>query len=82
MHLSHADHGSSPPRVEIPRDYNAAHDLLRRNAARSQKLAFIVSDLGPRFVVTQKRLLPVVLEIMKAGSSIERVFVIDPPAAE
>src|SRR4051812_23408849 len=41
MHLSHADHGSSPPRVEIPRDYNAAHDLLRRNAARPDKVAYI-----------------------------------------
>jgi long-chain acyl-CoA synthetase len=45
------------------------------------KLAFIAQDLGPRFVVTQKRLLPVVQEIMKLGSTIERVFVIDPPAA-
>src|SRR3954466_15532114 len=41
MHLSHADHSTSPPRVEIPRDYNAAHDLLRRNAARPDKVAYI-----------------------------------------
>ena len=32
--LSTADHRVSPPRLEIPRDYNAAHDLLARNAAR------------------------------------------------
>lgn len=46
MHLSHADHGTSPPRVEIPRDYNAAHDLLQRNAARSGKVAFIDATTG------------------------------------
>ena len=46
MHLSHADHSTSPPRVEIPRDYNAAHDLLGRNAARSTKAAFIDAATG------------------------------------
>ena len=46
MHLSHADHGSTPPRVEIPRDYNAAHDLLQRNAARPGKVAFIDAGSG------------------------------------
>lgn len=48
MHLSHADHSTSPPRVEIPRDYNAAHDLLQRNAARSDKVAFIDATTGQR----------------------------------
>jgi benzoate-CoA ligase len=46
MHLSHADHATTPPRVEIPRDYNAAHDLLQRNAARSRKVAFIDASTG------------------------------------
>jgi benzoate-CoA ligase len=46
MHLSRADHSTSPPRIEIPRDYNAAHDLLARNAARSQKAAFIDASTG------------------------------------
>jgi benzoate-CoA ligase len=46
MHLSRADHGTSPPRVEIPRDYNAAHDLLARNASRSGKVAFIDAANG------------------------------------
>ena len=46
MHLSHADHSTSPPRVEIPRDYNAAHDLLQRNAARPGKVAFIEAGSG------------------------------------
>ena len=41
MPLSRADHSVSPPRVEIPRDYNAAHDLLERNAQRPDKAAFI-----------------------------------------
>ena len=41
--LSSADHSVSPPIVEIPRDYNAAHDLIERNlgAGRSGKIAFI-----------------------------------------
>jgi benzoate-CoA ligase len=48
MHLSRADHSISPPRVDIPRDYNAAHDLLARNAARSGKVAFIDAATGAR----------------------------------
>jgi len=45
--LSTADHRSSPPRVEIPRDYNAAHDLVERNlaAGRADKIAYI-DDAG------------------------------------
>ena len=46
MHLSRADHGTSPPHVEIPRDYNAAHDLLARNAVRSSKAAFVDASSG------------------------------------
>ncbi len=45
--LSSADHSVSPPRVTIPRDYNAAHDLIERNlrAGRAGKTAFI-DDAG------------------------------------
>ena len=39
--LSSADHSVEPPRVHIARDYNAAHDLLERNAARGDKVAYI-----------------------------------------
>jgi benzoate-CoA ligase len=41
--LSSADHSISPPRLKIPRQYNAAHDLIERNlqAGRGGKLAFI-----------------------------------------
>ncbi len=39
--LSRADHSLSPPHVTVPRDYNAAHDLLARNAGRADKVAFI-----------------------------------------
>src|SRR5215831_17389987 len=40
--------GMNPPAIEIPRDYNAAHDLIERNlrAGRSDKVAFI-DDAGP-----------------------------------
>ena len=45
--LSSADHSVSPPRVSIPRRYNAAHDLLERNlsAGRGAKTAYI-DDTG------------------------------------
>jgi benzoate-CoA ligase len=46
MHLSRADHSTTPPVVDIPRDYNAAHDLLARNAARSGKVAFVDAATG------------------------------------
>ena len=38
----------NPPAIDIPRDYNAAHDLIERNlrAGRSDKVAFI-DDAGP-----------------------------------
>jgi benzoate-CoA ligase len=45
--LSQADHGVSPPRLTVPRDYNAAHDLLERNlrAGRAGKPVFL-DDAG------------------------------------
>jgi benzoate-CoA ligase len=45
--LSTADHRFSPPRVTVPRDYNAAWDLIQRNlqAGRGGKAAFI-DDAG------------------------------------
>ncbi len=45
--LSRADQRSDPPAIEIPRDYNAAHDLVARNlaAGRGTKLAY-VDDAG------------------------------------
>src|SRR3954467_452919 len=41
--LSQADHSVSPPLIAIPRDYNAAHDLIERNllAGRGSKTAYI-----------------------------------------
>jgi benzoate-CoA ligase len=43
LRLSSADHRVSPPIVDIPREYNAAYDLIERNlrAGRSSKLAYI-----------------------------------------
>ena len=39
---SSADHTMAPPRVEIPREYNAAYDLIERNlkAGRATKVAY------------------------------------------
>jgi len=44
---STADHSVSPPAVRVPRDYNAAYDLIERNlaAGRAAKLAY-VDDAG------------------------------------
>ena len=41
--LSSADHRVSPPRIDIPRSFNAAHDLIERNlaAGRGGKIAYI-----------------------------------------
>ncbi len=43
MELSRADHGQSPPRIDIPRHYNAAYDLIERNlrSGRGSKVAYI-----------------------------------------
>jgi len=40
--LSSADDSVSPPLVDIPHDYNAAHDLIERNlaAGRGEKIAY------------------------------------------
>ncbi len=45
--FSRADHRADPPVIDIPRDYNAAHDLVERNlaAGRGPKLAY-VDDAG------------------------------------
>jgi len=45
--LSTADRSVSPPTMEIPREYNAAHDLVERNlaAGRGKKIAYI-DDAG------------------------------------
>jgi benzoate-CoA ligase len=42
MELSRADHSVSPPRIDVPREYNAAVDLIERNlkAGRGSKAAF------------------------------------------
>ncbi|MBK8070945.1 MAG: benzoate-CoA ligase family protein [Ramlibacter sp.] len=46
MNLSRADHAARPTRVEIPRAYNAAHDLLARHDSRAGKAAFIDAASG------------------------------------
>ena len=43
--LSTADHSSATPHVTVPRDYNAAHDLLESNATTG-KVLLRVSDTG------------------------------------
>ena len=53
MQLSVADHRATPPRVEIPRDYNAAHDLLERNVSRAAKVAYIDAASGAQLTYGQ-----------------------------
>jgi len=47
LFLSSADHRTIPPAIEVPREYNAAHDLVERNlaAGRGPKIAYI-DDAG------------------------------------
>jgi benzoate-CoA ligase len=49
VQLSRTDRTCSPPDVHIPREYNAAHDLIERNlaAGRADKIAYI--DDGGRY---------------------------------
>src|SRR5258706_5424368 len=51
--LSTADHSVRPPRIDVPRTYNAADDLLERNleAGRGGTLAYI--DGGGRYTYAQ-----------------------------
>jgi benzoate-CoA ligase len=53
MQTSRADHSASPPRVDIPRDYNAAHDLLARNASRPSKVAYVDASSGAQLTYGQ-----------------------------
>ena len=46
MHPSLADHSSRPPLVTVPQAFNAAHDLLARNARRPDKAAFVDAATG------------------------------------
>ena len=48
MNTSTADHRFQPPQVNIPRRYNAAHDLLARNAAWPNKTAFVNAISGEK----------------------------------
>ncbi|MES2941246.1 MAG: AMP-binding protein, partial [Pseudomonadota bacterium] len=48
MQTSQADHSRQPPFIDIPRSYNAAYDLLARNAQRPGKTAFIEAISGAR----------------------------------
>ena len=53
MQLSSADHTASPPIVHIPRAYNAAHDLLARNAGRPDKVGFVDAVTGDQLTFGQ-----------------------------
>jgi benzoate-CoA ligase len=53
MQASSADHSASPPLVTIPRDYNAAHDLLQRNVSRAGKVAFMDALSGEQLMYGQ-----------------------------
>ena len=65
---SSADHSHSPPDVKIPRDYNAAHDLIERNlaAGRSAKVAYI--DDGGRYTFGQ-----LAERVNRFGSALQRL---------
>ena len=55
--LSSANHSVSPPVVEIPRRYNAAHDLIERNlkAGRGDKVVFHDASGGHTYAQLAER---------------------------
>ncbi len=55
--LSRVDRGASPPRVEVPRQYNAAYDLIQRNlrGGRGSKLAYIDDRGGLTYAELDRR---------------------------
>jgi benzoate-CoA ligase len=57
MDVSRADHSVAPPRITIPRHYNAAHDLVERNlaAGRGGKLAYIDDRSSITYAALAKR---------------------------
>ena len=44
MSFSHVDHATTPPRVQLPRDYNVAADLLHRHVVEGRGEAIAVID--------------------------------------
>src|SRR4051812_25430532 len=55
MNLSRTDHSGSPPRVDVPRDYNAANDLLERNSGRPDKVAYVDAVTGQQLTYGELR---------------------------
>ncbi|MFM7801783.1 MAG: AMP-binding protein, partial [Limnohabitans sp.] len=53
MQISQANHQVSPPQIEIPRQYNAAADLLMRHTQRSGKPAYIEAQSGKRLTFAE-----------------------------
>jgi hypothetical protein len=51
MTLSQVDLEASPPRISIPKSYNAALELLERNAAWPDKPAYVDSQARPSATV-------------------------------
>ena len=44
--LSSADHSVSPPKVTIPREFNAAYDLIERNLRAGRALILYLLPEG------------------------------------
>ncbi len=53
MQLSQANHQVSPPEIHIPRQFNAAADLLMRHRNRSAKPAYIEAQSGKQLTYLQ-----------------------------
>jgi benzoate-CoA ligase len=72
--LSFADHSCTPPRVELPDDYNAAHDLLERNpgAERRDKLAYIDDREACSFLELSRRVNQCANALLELGMAPEQ----------
>lgn len=72
--FSHADHSTSPPQIQIPRDYNAAVDLIERNlrAGHSEKPAYIDDAGSYTYAQLAKRIDRFVIALRQLGVQMEQ----------
>jgi hypothetical protein len=74
--LSAAAHRVSPAQIDVPRDYNAAHDLIERNLQAGRKpVAYVVLKSGHapsragQGIATARQIAPYTLQV----STLDRV---------
>jgi len=72
--LSRIDHSTSPPTVELPRDYNAAYDLVQRHVdqGRGDRVAVIDDDGRHSYAAVAERALRAATALAGLGVKAEQ----------